>query len=608
MPLDPALLRSLPQRPGVYLLGDSAGELLYVGKAKSLRSRLRSYTGSGSASLAPRMRKLTEQAASVETVVVGTEAEALILEANLVKERRPRFNILLRDDKSYPYVKVTLGEPFPKVITTRRTPNDGSRYFGPYTSVGPMRAALKAITSLHTVRSCRYKLPAEAPARPCLDHHIGRCKAPCVGLQSREDYRAMIDEVVRVLDGDTEVVRARAADEMAQAARSLDFERAARLRDAIRGLDGLVGRQRVQNAAGGDFDVFGVARDGDRGAGAVMRIRRGTLLGHASLQLSGARDATGAELVSALVSRHYFGRGLAGRSDLPRRVLVPCELPEAEMVEGLLSEIAGRSVRLSRPQRGNRKALIGLARENARQALEDGAALAGEMGVRAERPLFALQEALNLKILPRLMACLDISHTQGTEVVASAVVFQNGEPKRSDYRTMRIVGGWGNDDVASIGEAATRFVVHRRDAGARLPDLLLVDGGEGQLAAARSALAELAEPQVAIFALAKRDEIVHASGRPPIRLSRRNRALHLLQRMRDEAHRVAHRYNRKLRAKRTLRSDLGEIPGIGPVRQRRLIRRFGSLRGVSEAGRTELARVPGIGEALASRILTYLGR
>ena len=422
----------------------------------------------------------------------------------------------------------------------------------------------------------------------------------------------MIGEVVRVLGGDTDGVRAVAEREMAAAVETLAFERAARLRDAIAGLDGFGGRQRVhRRSRSGDFDVFGVARDGARGSGVVLRVRKGLLLGSASVTLEGISEAGEAELVGAMLSRHYFGRGLAGWSDLPRHVLVPCNVPDPEVFEGPLNEKSRRRVEISRPLRGDRRALIELATENARQSLEDALAFTSPTAVagsRAERPLFALQAALGLPVVPRLMACLDVSHIQGNEVVASAVVFEHGKPRRSDYRTMRIRGSWGNDDCASMGEAVRRFVNHREESDQRVPDLVLVDGGLGQLRAAEAALAEIGS-EVALFALAKRqEEVYRQQDAVPLCLDRRDRALHLLQRMRDEAHRVANRHNRKLRAKRTLRSDLGDIPGIGPARQRELLTRFGSLSGVREATREEIARVPGIGDILAARILTYLGR
>jgi excinuclease ABC subunit C len=582
--------------------------VLYVGKAKSLRARVRSYF-QREADLGAKNRELMRCVEAVETIVVGSEAEALILEANLIKEHRPRFNILMRDDKSYPYIKVTVQEPFPRVFVTRRLVNDGARYFGPYTSVGPMRQALEVVKRLHTVRSCRYKLPADAPDRPCLDFHIGRCLAPCVGLQSQGEYRAMIDEIVRILEGDTEQLRGTVEARMHAASEALDFERAARMRDVLAGLDALAGQQRVHRAEGGDMDVVGLARDGQLGAGVVLKIRAGVLLGRDALRFAEILEASDEDVLGSLVARHYLGSGEAASVDLPRQVLLPADIADRGLVEEILSEAAGRRVRVDVPLRGDKRRLLELAEQNARHVLEDRVAALAYAADRAEDPLFSLQEELDLKVVPRLMVCFDISHMQGAETVASAVVFENGEPRRSEYRHMRIKGDWGNDDFRSMAEAVTRYFRRRRDEGKPVPDLAVIDGGKGQLGAAGAALRALGLPDVAVAALAKREEEVHLRGRAePIRLDRRHHALHLLQRIRNEAHRFALRYNRKLRGKRTLRSDLGDIPGIGPRRQTALLRRFGSLRGVKDASREEIARVPGFSAALASRILTYLGR
>jgi excinuclease ABC subunit C len=544
----------------------------------------------------------------VETLVVGSEAEALILEANLIKEHRPRFNILLRDDKRYPYIKVTVQEPFPRVYVTRRVVNDGGRYFGPYTSVGPMRQALEIVKRLHTVRSCRYDLPGDAPERACLDYHIGRCKAPCVGLQTEEDYRGMIDEIVRVLEGDTEELRGTVEARMRAASDALDFERAAKMRDVLTGLDALSREQRVQRTKG-DFDVIGLARDGELGAGVVLRIRSGLLLGRESLRFGKVLDESDEELLASLLSRHYLGGGDTTRADLPREVLLPKGVPDRDVFAEILSEEAGRKVAVLVPSRGEKRRLLDLAQQNARQVLEDRVTALAYAADRAEDALFSLQNELDLKVVPRLMVCFDISHTQGSETVASAVVFENGEPRRAAYRHMRIKGDWGNDDFRSMHEAVTRYFRRAVDEEKPLPELTVIDGGKGQLSAAVSALGELGLPDVAVVALAKKEEEVFVPGRrEPVRLDRRDRALHVLQRIRDEAHRFAVRYNRKLRSKRTIRSDLGDIPGIGPRRQTVLLRRFGSLQGVKEASKEEIARVPGFSEALASRILTYLGR
>jgi excinuclease ABC subunit C len=608
LPVTPAILKALARKPGVYLFRDTGGTVLYVGKAKVLRSRVRSYF-QREGDLSPKNRELVRLIDSVETLVVGTEAEALILEANLIKEHKPRFNILMRDDKKYPYIKVTVREPFPRVYVTRRVINDGARYFGPYTAVGPMRQALEVVKRLHTVRSCRYNLPKDRPERACLDYHIGRCKAPCVGLQSEADYRGMVDEILRILEGDTEQLRGDVEVRMHEASSELDFEQAARMRDVIAGLDALANEQRVHNAQGGDLDIVALARDGDLGAGVVLKVRSGLLLGRSAQRFAQIMDESDEDILSSLVSRHYLGTGEAGMVDLPRQVLLPGSFADGELLAEILSEASGRQVAVLEPQRGEKRRLIELAEENARQVLEDKVAAMAYAADRADDALFSLQDELDLKVVPRLMVCFDVSHMQGSDTVASAVVFENGEPRRAAYRHMRIKGEWGNDDYASMEEAVQRYFRRRRDEEKPLPDLAVVDGGKGQLSAAVGALASLGLGDVAVIALAKREEEVFMPGSSdPILLDRRNRALHLLQRIRDEAHRFAVRYNRKLRKKRTIRSDLGEIPGIGPQRQRTLLRRFGSLKGVKEATKEEIARVPGFSQALASRILTYLGR
>jgi excinuclease ABC subunit C len=608
VPVDLDLVAKLPTQPGVYLFRDGRAQVLYVGKAKSLRARVRSYF-QASTDLGAKNRELVRHIESLDTLVVGSEAEALILEANLIKEHRPRFNILLRDDKRYPYIKVTVREPFPRVYVTRRVRNDGSRYFGPYTSVGPMRQALEVVKRLHTVRSCRYDLPGEAPERACLDYHIGRCKAPCVGLQSEAEYRAMIDEIIRILEGDTESLRASVEERMGAAADVLDFERAATMRDVLAGLDALGRGQRVHKARGGDLDIVAVARDGELGAGVVLKVRSGLLLGRESLRFAKILNESDEDLLASLLSRHYLGGGKVGLADLPRQVLLPHHVEDGDVLGDVLSEAAGRRVVVTVPQRGDNRRLIELAEQNARQVLEDRVTALAYAADRAEDALYSLQDELDLKVVPRFMVCFDVSHTQGSETVASVVAIENGEPRRADYRHMRIKGDWGNDDFRSMQEAVGRYFRRRRDESKPLPDLAVVDGGKGQLSAATAALREEGLADIPVIALAKRDEEVFLPGASePVRLDRRDRALHLLQRIRDEAHRFAVRYNRTLRTRRTIRSDLGDIPGIGPRRQTVLLRRFGSLQGVREATKEDIARVPGFSEALASRILTYLGR
>ena len=596
----------VPARAGVYIFRSSDGDILYIGKAKSLRPRVRSYFRADVREV--KTEELVRRVASVETIVVGTEAEALILEANLIKEHHPRFNVQLRDDKRYPYIKVTVHEPFPRVWVTRRVVNDGSRYFGPYTAVGNMRRALEVVKRLYTVRSCRYDLPREAPSRPCLDYHIGRCKAPCVGLQTQADYRAMVDDILRVLEGETEAIRGHADTRMRAAADLLDFEGAAQHRDVVRGLDSLAREQRVQKVGGGDQDVVGLARDGAFATAVILKIRRGRLLGRDTVRFHDILDEDDELLLATFSSRYYLSQGQQAIGELPREVLFPVDFEDRSLLGEVLSRAAGRRIGTHVPILGEKRRLVELANQNARHALDDRVTAQSD-AERADESLYDLQDRLDLKVVPRLMVCFDVSHTQGAETVASAAVFENGEPRKSEYRHMRIRGEWGNDDYRSMAEVVRRWFARRAEEGKPLPDLVLIDGGKGQLSAARGALVGLGVTDVVTLALAKREEEVFFPGRAePVRLDRRDRALHLLQRIRNEAHRLAVRYNRKLRTRRTLRSDIGDIPGIGPRRQKALLSRFGSVKGVRQASEDEIVRVPGFSRVLAIRVLTYLGR
>lgn len=599
-------LRHLPTRPGVYLFRDRRGQILYIGKANSLRARVRSHFAVD-ASTSLKNREMLRRVADIDTMVVGSEPEALLLEANLIKAHRPRFNIRLRDDKRYPYIKVTLPEPFPRVYVTRRLENDGGRYFGPYTDVGAIRQALEVIKRLYPVRSCRYDLPADAPARPCLDYHIGRCRAPCVGLQREAEYGSMINEIMEVLGGRTEGVRRRVEGEMAAAAAALEFERAANLRDVLVGLENIEKRQRAMDLRGGDVDVVGLARDGDMACVVQLRIRDGKLLGRELDAFENLGDADDDALLSTAATRLYFGRGSHGTADLPREVLFPMDFTDRATVEALLGERGGRRVRTHVPQRGDKARLVELANQNARHLLEERAVLTESVAARADDVLYELQETLDMKVVPRLIVCFDISHTQGVDVVASAVVFRNGEPDRNEYRHFRIRGDWGNDDFRSMGEVVGRYFRRRVEEGLPLPALALIDGGRGQLSAALHAGREAGAVDARFVALAKREEEVYLVGHPtPLRLPRTSAALRLLQRVRNEAHRFAHGYNRKLRGKRTLASQLTEIPGIGPKRRRALLEHFGSVRAVRAATTEQVAAVPGFSSGLATIVVEHL--
>src|SRR5258708_4537235 len=588
----------LPESPGVYLWKDASGEVLYVGKAKRLRSRVRSYVAQDHAE-SLKTRALMQQVLSVETIVVPTEEAALILEANLIKEHRPKYNIALRDDKSFPYIKVTVQEPFPRVCVIRQLVNDGARYFGPYTDVGSMRRALNVVKRIFTVRSCNYDMPRVMPERPCLDYHIGGCKAPCVFLQSQAEYAAMIDEVILFLDGRADEVIRRVNERMAVAAEQLDFERAAELRDVLLRLERMEESSLVVEVEGGDRDVVGYARDGDEASVALLRIRDGKLLARDQQFIENlAEESDAAVLTAYLVGPYRIGPERA------RELLLPFAPEDQDVVTAALE-----NAKLHVPQRGPRRDIVELATQNARHLLED-ARLAGEEPPeeRAADPVYELQRQLGLQRVPRSLVCFDISHAQGTDTVASSVWFQNGRPLRAEYRKFKFKTGEARDDFASMRDVVTRYFRRRVDESKPLPDLVVIDGGKGQLSFAQAALEELNLGTVPIISLAKRDEeVVLPDRKDSILLNRRSPALRLLKQARDEAHRFAITFQRNRRSARTITSELLRIPGIGEARRRELLHAFGSLAGVRDASLEAIAALPGFSERTAQKVRDALG-
>jgi excinuclease ABC subunit C len=586
----------LPESPGVYLWKDAEGTVLYVGKAKRLRSRVRSYLGPDVVD-SLKTAALVRHLADVDTIVVPSEAHALILEANLIKEYKPRFNITLRDDKSYPYIKVTVQEPFPRVFVTRRVVNDGARYFGPFTDVGAMRRALNVVKRIFTVRSCNYDMPAEMPERPCLDYFIKRCKAPCVYLQTREEYGSMIDEVVLFLEGRSDEVTRRVRERMDDASVRLDFERAAELRDVLVHLENMEEPKVVLRVEGGDRDVIGFARDGEDACVAILRIRDGKLL---------ARDHTFLEHIEgepdgAVLTAYLAGSYLPSRERAPE-LLVPFDVEDRELLQ---ESLTGTTIHV--PQRGPRRALVDLAEQNARHLLEELKLTSFETEERASNPVYELAREVGLERLPRTLVCFDISTAQGTDTVGSMVWFDNARPRRAEYRKFRVKTVEGTDDFASMREVVARYFQRRIEEQKPLPDLVVIDGGKGQLAAARAALDELGLQTLPAISLAKRDEEVFLVGRSEsLRLARRSPALRLLQQARDEAHRFAVTYNRKRRAMRTVTSELLQIPGVGPSKRSALLRAFGSVQGVRDASVEQIAALPGFSRKAAQKILNAL--
>ena len=589
-------LDTLPEGPGVYLWKGQDGEVLYVGKAKRLRSRVRSYFATDFAD-SPRNRLLQRLIADVETFVVPNEPGSLILENNLIKEYRPRFNVRLKDDKSYPSIAVTLGEPFPRVLVTRRRDIPGARYFGPYTDVAQLRRTLAIIRRLYTVRSCQDRLPEERRERPCLDYYIGRCRAPCMGWHDFPDYQRMVEDVVNFLEGRTQDVRVRVREAMLEASNREDFERARELRDALRWLDRLEEPLSVEVMGTGDADVVGYARDGDDAVGVLIRVRAGRVVGREHRFLENVEEEQDSAVLSAFLVRYYVPA-----EDRVRRLVVPFAPDEWDTVRELLP-----GTDWSIPQRGTAQRWLSLADQNAMHLLESLRIESFETEERAEDPVYALGRDLGLSIVPRSFICVDISHNQGRDTVGSLVWFEAGRPRKSEYRKFKIRGAGQQDDYAAIQEVLTRYFTRRKDEQLPLPDLIVIDGGKGQLSAAVTVVEQLGFPELPIISLAKREEEVFVPGRAEsLRLPRRSPSLRLLQRARDEAHRFGLAYNRKRRTQRTITSELLTIPGVGPTKRRRLLERFGSLAGVRSASVAELASVPGFSQRQAERILDHL--
>jgi excinuclease ABC subunit C len=589
-------LDTLPEGPGVYLWKDANGDVLYVGKAKRLKQRVRSYFAADFDS-SPKNLLLRRLIADVETIVVASEAQSLILENNLIKEYRPRFNVRLKDDKSYPSIAVTLADPFPRVIVTRRRDIPGARYYGPYTDVAQLRRTLAIIRRLYTVRSCPDDLPAERRERPCLDYHIGRCQAPCVGWQTEEDYRRMVSDVVDFLDGRTVDVRQKVREAMQVASEREDFERAKDMRDALRWLERLEEPVSVEVMGTGDADVVGYARDGDDAVGVLVRVREGRVVGREHRFLEGLEEEQDGAVLSAFLARYYVPAEARAR-----RVVIPFPPEDWDALRELLPDSDWTI-----PQRGTAHRWLELADANARHLLESLRIESFETEERAEDPVYALGRDLGMSAVPRSLVCVDISHNQGRDTVGSLVWFEAGRPKKSEYRKFKIQGLGQQDDFAAIHEVITRYLTRRRDEALPLPDLIVIDGGKGQLNAALDAMDKVGLGPIPMVSLAKREEEVFVPGKADsLRLPRRSPSLRLLQRARDEAHRFGLAYNRQRRTTRTITSELLTIPGVGPNRRRRLLERFGSLAGVRSASVAELATVPGFSTRLAERILSHL--
>lgn len=587
-------LAVLPDKPGVYLMHDAEGKVIYVGKAVVLKNRVRSYFRN-LASHTPKVKAMVAKIAEIETIVTSSEVEALILECNLIKKYRPRYNISLKDDKTYPYLKVTLQEDFPRLYMTRRLLRDGSKYYGPYADAGAMHATVKLLRSMFPLRTCRKM----NPDRPCLNYHIKRCLAPCAGYVSKEEYGQMIKSVCMVLDGRTTELERDLKQRMQAAAEDYAFEEAARLRDQLQAVERLNESQKAVTNNGGDMDIIGFAQDMTGNCLQIFFVRKGKLIGRDNFFLQDGGEAQ-QEVLTAFIKQYYNDATF-----IPREIVLP-QLPEAEeqqLIEAWLSGKAERKVELFVPQRGVKRELLQLANDNALKLLSERLRKGSLSLKNDEQAAEELQQALGLEHSLERMDCFDISHTQGSETVASMVVFRKGSISKKDYRKYKIVSAEGKpDDFKSMQEVVYRRYKDYED----LPNLVVIDGGKGQLSSALEVIRGLGLADLPVVGLAKREEeifIPHQS--TSILLDRDSAALHLIQRIRDEAHRFAITFHRKLRGKRNLVSVLDHVEGIGPKRRQALWKAFKTLEAMKAATVEELAAVEGMNTAVAQTLYDF---
>jgi excinuclease ABC subunit C len=655
-----AILRQLPTSPGVYLMKNADGRVLYVGKADSLRNRVRSYFGSKTG-VDSRIVRMTQEVADIDYVLTDTISEAFILEGNLIKEHRPRFNIRLRDDKSYPFVQITLGEDFPRIVRTRKLKRDGSRYFGPYASASSVDETLKLLRKIFPFRTCNLEIPEgkRVLERPCLLYYINRCQGPCIQAIEKAPYRATIERIVDFLEGKQEGIADELREEMTAHSEALRYEQAAVARDKLRAVERTIESQKVAAFSRAEYDVVGMAREEGEACLQLFVIRNGKMIGREHFIVENAREATDGEVLTSFLQQYY-----AVSERPPREVLLPAEPAEADALAGFLTERRGSRVNVHQAERGEKRRLVALATQNAVEALaKERAEWLADEGKRDEA-LEQLSAALGLPRPPERIECYDMSNIQGTSAVGSMVVFVNGRPEPREYRRFRIRSGETPDDFRMMAEVLRRRFMRaarlrsetgalslaavgadeapegdgepdepldlepgsgpveadgreerdrrhreRRDTGWALPDLVIVDGGKGQLSAAVGVMKELGLTDVPLSGLAKRFEELYVPGRSaPIILPQRSQGLYLVQRIRDEAHRFAITYHREVRGKRALTSVFDEVPGIGPARKKALLKRFGSVRRIREASLEDVAATPGVGRVAAERLKQHLAR
>ena len=619
-------LAALPARPGVYIMRNAKGEVIYVGKAAKLKDRVRSYFGSPHM-MEPKTRALRDHIDDFEYIVVGNAGEALILEATLIKRHQPFFNIRLKDDKRYPYLKVDVQNPWPRVYITRRIEKDGARYFGPYASAGSVRATLDLTKKLFPWRSCTKEITGK-DARPCLDYYIKRCIAPCTGYCTKEEYDEVIEDVILFLEGKSDDVLRRLRQQMEAAAERMEYERAAQVRDQLRSIERTVERQMVSTTRKEDVDIFGMAREGDQACVQVFFVRGTQMIGRDTFVVEGVRDESDSAVLTNFILQYY-----EGAQYVPKLVALPAEAEDRDTIEELLSEKRGSLVEVRVPERGEKKRLVELAGDNASEALSLMRVKWMADANKTEQALEQLMEELSLPGIPQRIECYDNSNIQGTSPVSSMVVFIDGKPATNQYRRFKVKTVVGADDFATMAEVLRRrFKNHGKPAegvtaevegdhdatrdpkpeiqiqeGWALPDLVIIDGGKGQLGAAVQVMRELGVHHIPTVGLAKRfEELFVPDEDEPVVLPRGSEALYLVQRIRDEAHRFAITFHRQVRGTSSIQSALDTIPGIGPKRKKALLRKFGSVKQIREADVEEIASTVGFTKALAEKVKAEL--
>ena len=608
-------VRALPKSPGVYIMHNDKDTIIYIGKANQLQTRVRSYFGSGR-SLEPKVRALAADVVRIEHIVTRSEAEALNLEATLIKKHRPHYNVRLKDDKHYPYLKIDTQSPWPRVQIARKVDHDEAKYFGPYASAGSVRQALDVSKKLFPWRSCSKEITGTDP-RPCLDYFIKRCIAPCTSYCSPKEYEDVIQNTILFLEGKSDQVKQHVEDEMLKASDQLDFERAANLRDQLQSIKNVVDNKKTTLTQSMDADVFALARDSNEACIQAFFIRGLSVADTDSFIIDGTKGNSDAHIMSAFLGQYY-----ESATYIPRRILLNVDTDEKKQIEIMLSARRTYQVRILIPERGEKKSLVKLTEKNAWESLHMYHAQWIANEDKTSKALTMIQQQLGLAEVPNRIECYDISTNQGVDTVASMVVFKNGQPATSEYRRFKIKTVVGQDDFASMREVLNRRFKHLKQDGSpstplgketvtnkvpsawdEIPDLVIIDGGKGQLSVAIDVLRDLGRAEIPLCGLAKREEELFVKDfSEPILLPRNSEALYLVQRIRDEAHRFAITYHRRLRRKNSIKSVLDTVPGVGPKRKKALLRKFGNVKTIKEATVEDIAATIGFTEKLARLI------